>query len=440
MLGYLSILFGFAVLIICSFKNISIYISGFLAALVVIVMNGLPFTTSFLEVYFPAFGGIFTSFFPIFLFGGIMAKLYAKSGAAVSISETICNLLFNENATQKRKLVMGCLAVIIATAILCYGGINSGVVIVTVYPIALEIFRKAGIPKRFIMGVICGGAYTFALSGPGSPQLTNVAGMTLLGTLSTAGLIPGIAAIIVEIIVMVFLLQRMMIRATRRGETFAYGSKDVTFDNAQNRPGILVSLFPLLVLFALFNVFKVHIMASLLISCVVASILFFITGHIRLKEINASLSEGAVSSIVPCGCMGSVVGFAAVVQSTASFNTLIDAVLDADLPPILLVVLAVAIICALTGGSTTGLRIALPIISPALLGSGMPAEVIHRVGAFASTTIDSLPHSGAVIMAVEMADLKMKDAYAAVFLTTTLATAAGTLTTALLMTLFPGLA
>lgn len=439
MLGYLSILLGFAALIICSFKNISIYISGFLAALIVIVLNDLPFTETYINVYYPAFGGIFTSFFPIFLFGGIMAKLYAISGAAVRIANTICNLLFSDQSLQKHRLSMAYFAIIAATACLCYGGINSGVVIVTIYPIALEIFRQADIPKRFIMGAICGGAFTFALCGPGSPQLTNIAGMAL-GTSSTVGLIPGIAAIIVEIIVMTVLLQRMTVKAMKRGEGFVYGPKDRAFEDTRRCPGFLLSLLPLVVLFVLFNVLNLHIMSALLIACVLSAILFRLTGYISLSEINNSLTEGAASSIVPCACMGSVVGFASVIQLTDSFQTMVDAVLGLQMSPIFVVIISIAIISALTGGSTTGFRIALPIISPALLERGMSAAIIHRVGAFASTIIDSLPHSGAVIMAVEIADLKMKDAYPAVFVTTVIATAMGTATVALLFALFPGLA
>ena len=66
----------------------------------------------------------------------------------------------------KRRYTLRFLSVIIASAILCYGGINAAVALIAIYPIAIGIFQRAGIPKRFIMGAICGGAFTFALSGP----------------------------------------------------------------------------------------------------------------------------------------------------------------------------------------------------------------------------------------------------------------------------------
>ena len=105
----------------------------------------------------------------------------------------------------------------------------------------------------------------------------------------------------------------------------------------------------------------------------------------------------------------------------------------------MLLIGCVAFICMITGGSTTGAQIALPAIAPALTQLGLSLPFIHRVGVFAATMLDSLPNSGSVIMAVGLADLKMKEGYPPVFVSTVVATTCGTLTAALVMTLFPAL-
>ncbi|MBA4699691.1 MAG: GntP family permease [Ruminococcus sp.] len=372
----------------------------------------------------------------MFLFGAILAEIYAKSGAAISISQTISSRIFTNQQNTRKNFARAFLAVILASAVLCYGGINSGVAIVTIYPIALGIFAAADIPKKYIMGAICGGAFTFALSGPGSPQLTNIAGMEL-GTRSTSGLVAGITAIIVEIVIMVFLLSRMATRARLQGEHFAYGPNDTIVEVSTARPGFFCSLIPLIFLLVTFNVFKFNIIIATMLSCAVAIVLFF--KQLTIDDVKGSLSNGASSALIPCGCMGSVVGFATVVQSTDAFQNIIKYLTSLPIPAVLLLVVSVAFICALTGGSTTGFRIALPIISKNLMAKGLSASLIHRVGAFSSTTIDSLPHSGAVIMAMSLADLKMKNAYPAVFATTTIATIGGTAVAAIIMLLFPWL-
>lgn len=61
------------------------------------------------------------------------------------------------------------------------------------------------------------------------------------------------------------------------------------------------------------------------------------------------------------------------------------------------------------------------------------------MGVFAATMLDSLPNSGSVIMAVGLADLKMKEGYPPVFVSTVLATTCGTAAVALVMSLFPWL-
>ena len=116
---------------------------------------------------------------------------------------------------------------------------------------------------------------------------------------------------------------------------------------------------------------------------------------------------------------------------------MIDGLLGSALHPVLLLVICVAVICMMTGGSTTGTQIALPILAPALSKLGLSLPFIHRVGTFAATMLDSLPNSGAVIMAVGLADLKMKDGYPPVFVSTVLATSCGTIVVSLIMKLLP---
>ena len=60
------------------------------------------------------------------------------------------------------------------------------------YPVALTIFEYCDIPKRFILGVLAAASYTFTLTMPGSPQVTNVAAMTALGTAADVALVPGL--------------------------------------------------------------------------------------------------------------------------------------------------------------------------------------------------------------------------------------------------------
>ncbi|MBR0040688.1 MAG: GntP family permease [Oscillospiraceae bacterium] len=433
-MGHLAIILGFAVLVVLCMLNINIVIASFAAAFVVTVCAGMPFAETMITVFFTRFGSIIGALFPMFLFGAILAKLYTYSGGATQIAETVANTLFRSAHTEKKKYTLGFLSVILASAILCYGGINAAVALIAIYPIAIGIFQKAGIPKRFIMGAICGGAFTFALSGPGSPQPTNVVAMAI-GSSSYCGLVAGIVGCIVEIAVMLLVFTRMCVKATAGGETFVPGPKDVFAVEDGKFPRFIVTLIPIVVLLVIFNVFSVNISVSLLITALVASVCFL--PQLGWKNVLKSFNEGAVGALTPAVAIAGVNGFAAVVQSVPEYQAMIDGLLSSTLHPVLMLVVCVAVICMMTGGSTTGTQIALPIIAPALTKMGLSLSFVHRVGTFAATMLDSLPNSGAVIMAVGLADLKMKDGYPPVFVSTVLATTCGTAAVALIMTILP---
>ncbi len=431
-LQIIGIILGFAILISITFKAWSVYLASFLAALVVTLFSGLPVVDTMNKVYFGGIGTIFTSLFSLFIFGSVMAKLYAVSGAASSISGAVCNAVIREDLPENRRRVLGVIVVILASALICYGGINAAIVIITIYPIALSVFQKCGIPKRFIPGVILGGCCTFALTGPGSPQTPNVIPMTILGTPSTSGLIPGLIAMIVELIVMVLVLNRMIRKACGRGEKFQLGRRDQLPDDTQARPGVVISLIPLAVLFVLFNLVRLPVMFAMLAATLCSVVLF--CRFLPKGSLRHTVNEGFVSSLMPVGSIGAVFGFASVVQKTDAFSAIVDSLLSMQIHPILFCILAVAFLCMLTGGSATGQQIVLPIIMPVVQGSGLVSlSAMHRIGSFAATTLDSLPHSGTILMTTSHSDCPMREAYPAIFVTTTLATVVGTVVVAVLL-------
>lgn len=98
----LGIVLGFAILIYVTYKNWSVYLASFLASVVVILCAGLPLTETIAQSYIGGIGAIFTSLFGMFLFGSVMAKIYAVSGAASSIANTLWGL-FLKIPVPKRK-------------------------------------------------------------------------------------------------------------------------------------------------------------------------------------------------------------------------------------------------------------------------------------------------------------------------------------------------
>ena len=137
--------------------------------------------------------------------------------------------------------------------------------------------------------------------------------------------------------------------------------------------------------------------------------------------------------------VAAICGFAGVITGTDAFQSMIDAITSINIAPILICWVVVALMCMLTGGSSTGQLVALPIIAPKLQALGLSTSTIHRVSAFAATTLDSMPYSGSILMLLPMCHMKLKEVYPALFVTTVIATTIGTAVVTLVCTLFPGL-
>lgn len=128
---------------------------------------------------------------------------------------------------------------------------------------------------------------------------------------------------------MLLVFTRMTVRATARGETFVAGPKDV-FAEDTSKPRFLVSLIPIIALLIIFNVLGVDIALSILITSIIAALVFL--PQLGFKGVALSINNGAASSLAPVGAIAGVNGFAAVVQSLPEYQQLIDGMLSADVP------------------------------------------------------------------------------------------------------------
>lgn len=437
-MGIIGCLLGFLAVIVFCYKDWSVYVATIVGAAVVMLFNWMPFidtlTGDFIEGMFVPI----QSFFFILLFGNIQAKIYSVSGAAYAIADSIMSTLLKPGASNTRKNVIAISVLLVIGIVLCMGGINASVFIVLMYPIALTIFEHCDIPKRFILGVLGACSYTFTLTMPGSPQVTNVAAMTALGTSAGVAAVPGLVGAAVEIVVTLVLLNILINKARSRGEHFELHPLDPHYDENSPRPKFWVAILPLIILFILFNVVGIDINICIIISVIVSIVAFW--PQLRDYSLRELLSTGASESIHMSMTVAAICGFAGVVTNTEAFTTMLDFMVGLDMSPMLICAIVVAIMCMLTGGSSTGQLISLPLIAPKLMNLGLNVGAIHRISCFAATTLDSLPYSGAILMLLPLCHMKLREVYPPLFITTVVATTCGTIAVIVMCALFPGLA
>jgi len=129
-------------------------------------LSGLPLMPAYTELFMAKGVTYIKSYFPIFLLGAVFGKIMEDTGLAKSISRAIISSLGKERAI---------LSVVLAGAVLTYGGVSLFVVVFAVYPFAAALFREADIPKRLVPGSVALGAFTFTMdSFPGTPQIQNI--------------------------------------------------------------------------------------------------------------------------------------------------------------------------------------------------------------------------------------------------------------------------
>ena len=163
MLSTIGLLGGLALLIILTMRGVNLLIAAPLTAFFVALLSGMAIfpqlanegDANFLNSYMSGFSGFIASWFIMFLLGAIFGKLMEDSGAAESIAGWIIGKIGAKKAA---------LAVVMACAVLTYGGVSLFVVAFSVYPMAVSLFKGANIPRRFIPAALAFGSTTFTMT------------------------------------------------------------------------------------------------------------------------------------------------------------------------------------------------------------------------------------------------------------------------------------
>src|SRR5690606_2528179 len=106
--------------------------------------------------------------------GSLFGQLMADSGAATTLSHWIVEKLGHKQAI---------VTVVLACALLTYGGVSLLVVAFAIFPVAKNLFRAADIPKRLVPATIALGSFTFTMTAlPGTPAIQNAIPIPYFGT------------------------------------------------------------------------------------------------------------------------------------------------------------------------------------------------------------------------------------------------------------------
>src|SRR4051794_11770515 len=142
----------------------------------------------------------------------MFGKLMEDTGSASTISAFVTSHL------GERYAILG---VVLAGALITYGGVSLFVAFFLLAPMAQSMFREANIPRRLMPAAIALGTLTFTMSAlPGTPAIQNAIPMPFFGTTPLAAPGLGVIASIIMLGFGLWWLSRAKIKADRIGEGF----------------------------------------------------------------------------------------------------------------------------------------------------------------------------------------------------------------------------
>ncbi|AGH45277.1 GntP family permease [Paraglaciecola psychrophila] len=394
MLSLIGLIGGLLLLIVLTIRGMNLFIAAPLCALIVALTSGLPIfigDINFVTNYMQGFSGFIASWFFMFLLGSLFGKFMEDTGAADSLARWIISKLGRQQAV---------VAVVLACAVLTYGGVSVFVVAFSVYPMALSLFKDANLPRRFIPAALAFGSVTFTMTSAGSPEIQNWIPIKYLGT-------SPFAAWEVSLVVAIFMasfgfwwMSKMINKAVANGEHFEARDHDPAIPE-RDYPHPFTGIIPLFVVLVLSFLLHDSLQQLALIVALGGGVLCLMAINFKyFHNLQNAVTAGTTGALIAIGNTAAVVGFGSIAKSTAAFQTAVEMMSQIPGNELIGAAIAISVIAGLTGSASGGQVIALPLLAPGYLEQGVDPEELHRIVSISSGALDSLPHNGYVVTTI----------------------------------------
>src|SRR5271167_4312323 len=211
-MGLLGILVALGLLIWLAYRGWSVLLLAPAAAVLAAGLAGQPLLAHWTQTFMGSAARFIMQFFPIFLLGALFGKLMEDSGSVSAIASFMTERLGPRRAV---------LSVVLAGAVVTYGGVSLFVAFFVLAPMAHALFRMAAIPRRLMPAVIALGTSTFTMSAlPGTPSILNAIPMPFFGTTPFAAPGLGVIASLITLGFGLWWLGRAVRAARRSGEGY----------------------------------------------------------------------------------------------------------------------------------------------------------------------------------------------------------------------------
>src|SRR5690348_1207735 len=211
-MGLLGIVVALGLLIWLAYRGWSMLLLAPAAALLTAAISMEPLLASWTQTFMGAAAQFLAQFFPLFLLGALFGKLMDDSGSVEAIARYMTERLGARHTI---------LSVVLAGALVTYGGVSLFVAFFVLAPMAQSLFRAANIPRQLMPAAIALGTSTFTMTAlPGTPAIQNAIPMPFFLTTPFAAPGLGIVASAIMLAFGMWWLSRAEASARRAGEGY----------------------------------------------------------------------------------------------------------------------------------------------------------------------------------------------------------------------------
>ena len=404
MFSVLAIIIPLLLLVFMIWKQVNIAVSALVCTGLMAALSGLNVYDCLTGGYMQSFVGYIQSYWPLIFLGASFGKAMQLGGGA----EDLANLLTAKLGT---KYIVPVLCV--TTLILAYGGVSCYVIIFVIYPNALNMFKKADLPRHLIPAIVAAGAFTAVNLGPGSPSVVNNIPVPYLHTSPTV--LPVYSAIIAFsffFLAMFYCMWQERV-ARKKGEHFSADEATLKmmaeYELKEHGNGVIAFIPLCIVVIPMF--FGIDVLYTLLVGWISIAVLYWKKIDKKIEILNCGVSD-AMGAIL---ATSAVVGFGGVAMLTEGYNVLVDVATNMGGSPLVSFSLGTALLAGACGSGSGGLTLALETLAPRYLEMGIDPGILHKVASAACITLDSLPHNGVMVTVLACCGLTHKEGYRHLF-------------------------
>ncbi len=400
----MAIVLPLILLVILIWRRVNIAVSALICTGLMALMSGLNIYSCLTSDYMASFVGYIQSYWPLIFLGASFGKAMQLGGGA----EDLANLLTAKLGTRYVIPVL-CLT----TLVLSYGGVSCYVIVFVMYPIALNMFKKADLPRHLVPAVIAAGSFTAVNIGPGSPSVVNNIPVKYLNTSATV--LPVYSAILAASFFAMATAYCMWQEKRSRKKNEHFSADEATlkmmaeYELKEHGNGYLAIIPLALVVVPLF--FGVDVLYTLLMGWIAIALLYWKKIDNKVEILNCGVSDAIMAILAT----SAVVGFGGVAKLTAGYATMVDAATNMGGSPLVSFSLGTALLSGACGSGSGGLTLALETLAPRYLAMGINPGVLHKIASCACITLDSLPHNGVMVTVLACCGLTHKEGYRHLF-------------------------